>query len=283
VRNSLSSASPESGWPFEGPLGADAEDARLGHQLGQVGARVGQRLFLLVSVQQVHLVDDEHHLVAAAAQQLAHDELALALFQDLPGIQQEEHGVCLRNVLVGDLGARVVQVVDARGVDEDHALAQHRVRVLEVQVLHAVGHGRAAHLVVRQVLEGHRLFGAIGADRRGAALGPVPNAVDDGRGGRDARGQHRAAQQRVHEGGLAVVELAQHHQVEALVAQPRDAVLLEGLGHGGGTGALGQARHVAKPLERLGFQLGVVYCHVYLRGSRSRAAAPGPASGPQSR
>jgi hypothetical protein len=47
----------------------------------------------------------------------------------------------------------------------------------------------------------------------------VHHVVDRRGGRRDAGGQHLGAEQGVHEGGLAVVELAEHHQVEAALAQ----------------------------------------------------------------
>ena len=42
---------------------------------------------------------------------------------------------------------------------------------------------------------------------------------------RDAGGQHVVAEQRVHEGRLAVVELAEHDQVESLLLELGDAAV----------------------------------------------------------
>ncbi len=51
--------------------------------------------------------------------------------------------------------------------------------------------------------------------------------MDDRRRRGDAHGEHRCAEERVHEGGLAVVELAEDNQVEALVLEAGDAILSE--------------------------------------------------------
>src|SRR5690606_6981066 len=45
---------------------------------------------------------------------------------------------------------------------------------------------------------------------------------DHGGGGGDAHRQHLLSEERVHEGGLSVVELAHHHQVEAVFPELAD-------------------------------------------------------------
>ena len=64
--------------------------------------------------------DDESGRVgnfARLGEQFFVEEDALALLDELPGVEQEEHRVAARDVLVGDVSARQRQVVHAGGVD----------------------------------------------------------------------------------------------------------------------------------------------------------------------
>ena len=63
---------------------------------------------------------------------------ALALLQDLPRVEQEEHRVGARDVAVGDVGALEREVVHAWRVDEQDALLQERGGVADLEVVDLV-------------------------------------------------------------------------------------------------------------------------------------------------
>ena len=206
-------------------LGADPVDLRVLHQLAEVHARVGQRLLLLLVVEEIHLVDDEEHLVSALLEEALLHEASLALLQDLPRIQEKEDRVRAGNVAVGDLRPGLVQVVHAGGVDQHDAVFEEGRRIAYHQVLHPFGEGAASHLELGERVEGHDPLPTVLPDGLGVLRRPVLDAVNHGRGRRDAGGEDRRAEQRVHEGRLAVVELAQDDEVEALFFEARDPVV----------------------------------------------------------
>ena len=124
--------------PAERRLAADREDDRVLHQRRELVLRVGERLALLLGREQIPLGDDEDDLVARRLEELVVQEDALALLEDLPGVEQEEHRVGARDVAVRDVGALEREVVHAWRVDEEDALAQERRRVADLEVVDLV-------------------------------------------------------------------------------------------------------------------------------------------------
>ena len=116
-------------------LGRQREDHRLGDDLRQVARGNSlQRLFALVGRQQIHLAEDEDQLVLRAPQDPLLQERALRLLEHLRAVEQEQHRVGARDVAVGDLGALLVDVVDARRVDERDVVLQDLRRPADLDV-----------------------------------------------------------------------------------------------------------------------------------------------------
>jgi hypothetical protein len=222
-------------------LGADEQRRRARDDLGELLLGVREHLFALSVVEGVGFVDGEDDAVAASAQQFVPQKASLALFEDLPCVEQEHHGVGAGNVPVRDLGPLEVEVVDARGVDEGDSVLEHLRGVFELDAQDVVGDQVAADdevgdLVPRDFFalaagDAQRVERALSAGglrakhHLCARLGAVAYLVDERRRGRDPRRENRSAEQRVYEGALAVVELAEHHQHQPLFAQPRKSVV----------------------------------------------------------
>jgi hypothetical protein len=190
---------------------------------------VGERLGLLVVAPDVALGDHEDDLVARLPEQLLLQEDALALFERLPRVEQEEHGVRARDVRVGDVGALQRQIVHPWRVDQHDALSQDLGRVADLEVGDVARRALfgAAHRELAHGLEGQLAFVAVRVDDARARDLGVLEVVDHRGGGRDARGQHRAPEQRVHERALAVVELAHHDEVETVGLELAHELALE--------------------------------------------------------
>jgi hypothetical protein len=238
----------------ERPLGRDGEDDGRGHEPPELLVHVGQGLDALVGRPDVGLGDDEHDLVARAGEQFVAEKDALALFDELPGVEQEEHRVAARNVIVRDVGPLQREVVDAGGVDEHDAVLEQARGVEDLEVLHLAPFGRAplADGPSPQRLEVDRLAHAALAHRPRVRRLGVLDVVNDGGRRRHARRQHGAAEQRVDERGLAVVELAHHHQVEALALELGHVLFAHPRGDGLGAHALGDRADLAEQLDELG-------------------------------
>src|SRR5262249_39210195 len=84
----------------------------------------------------------------------------------------------------------------------------------------------------------------------GGGLVAPHDVVDGGRGGRDARRQHLRAQERVHERGLAMVELTDDDQREAILGQLGDAGLLQLATQGLHAALARRRRRVREALEQ---------------------------------
>ena len=106
-------------------------------------------------VEQIGLGDHEDQPIARRAQDALLEELPLRRGQDLRGVEQEDRGVGARHVAVGDLGALLVDVVDARRVDdgqpvrEDAAPGASARRGGSPRRLHAVARLARARPVLR--------------------------------------------------------------------------------------------------------------------------------------
>ena len=94
-----------------------------------------QRLRQLRLVEQIRLRHHEDQPVARRAQDPLLEELPLRRGQDLRRVQQEDRRVGARQVAVGDLGALLVDVVDARRVDDRQLVRQQRRRVGDLDVV----------------------------------------------------------------------------------------------------------------------------------------------------
>ena len=122
----------------ERALGRDREERGLGDDGGEVLAREGERLGQLLVVEQIGLRDHEQQPIAVRAQDALLEELALGRGQDLRRVEQEDRGVGARQVAVGDLGALLVDVVDARRVDDREVVLEQRRRVGDLDVVDGV-------------------------------------------------------------------------------------------------------------------------------------------------
>ena len=111
------------------------KDRRLGHDRRQVLAREAQRLRQLGLVEQIRLGDHEDQPVARRAQDPLLEELPLRRGQDLRRVEQEHRRVGARQVAVGDVGALLVDVVDARRVDDRQLVREQRRRVRDLDVV----------------------------------------------------------------------------------------------------------------------------------------------------
>ncbi len=205
--------------PLQKAPRADGEDHRVLHQLGQVLVGEGRSLLELRRVEQILLAQHEDQLVPGAPHQPLLNERALGALEHLGAVEQEEHRVGARDVAVGDLGPRLVDVVDPRRVHQRDLVAQDLRRVAQLDVADPLGARAFQRDVVGQLLRVDLLGAAVAQHRPGAGLLAEDDVVDGGGGGGDPHRQQRLPQQRVDEGALAVVELAQHDQVEAVLGQ----------------------------------------------------------------
>src|ERR1019366_686315 len=227
-------------------LGAHRKDHGVLHERRQVMLRVREGLGLLVGRKEVPLGDDEDDLVARRLEELVVEEDALALLQDLPRVEEEEHGVGARNVAVRDVRALEGEVVHAGCVDEENALAEERGGVADLEVIDVVGR-RAANGEALGLVEGNRAAVAVGRDHERFGLRRPPNVVDRRGGRRDADGERVLAEQRVHERGLAVVELAHDHEVKSILDELLHELAIDPLAQALRPEGRGD---VAEPLQR---------------------------------
>src|SRR4029078_2720155 len=111
---------------------------------------------LLLVVQDVPLRDDEDDLVARGLEELVLEEDALALLQDLSGIEEEQHRIGARDVAVRDVRALEREIVHAWRVDEEDALFEELRRIADLEVVDLVGARAAADGELLRVTEGER-------------------------------------------------------------------------------------------------------------------------------
>ena len=219
------------------------EQHRIRHHLREVLLHVVDDRDLLVGRQHVHLAEDEDQPIARALEHAAAQELALAVLERLAGVEQEHDGIGARHVAVGDLGALLVEIVDARGIDEDDVVLEQLARIAELDVRDLAG---AAAGDGDPLLELARIEVLALAGGQHDARGRVrrPHDVVDRRGRRrDAGRQDVGAEHRVHERRLAVVELAEHDEVEPLgleLGDPRGADVARERDHADAFGDLGE-------------------------------------------
>ena len=222
---------------------------------------VGEGFRLLGLVPDIALRDDEDDLVARLPEELFVEEDALALLQRLAGVEQEEHRVRPGDVAVGDVRPLEREVVDAWGIDEGDPLAEELGGIADLEVLdlgrrrgrragggpdRVQGRLLAADAEELHLLERERDALAGLVDDRGARLLLVLQVVDDGGGRRDADGQDARAEQRVHEGRLAVVEFADHDEVEAIGLELLHELRAEAGAQGLGAYPIGQLEQIAE-------------------------------------
>src|SRR5262249_10930544 len=147
----------EPGFALEGRLRADREDDRILHEIGKLRSRVGEGLFLFIIVEDVPLRDDEDDLVPRRLEELVVQELALALLEDLAGVEEEEDRVGPRNVAVGDVRSLERQIVHAWRVDEQDALLEERRGVADLEEVHLLRVRSATDGELARVVEADRL------------------------------------------------------------------------------------------------------------------------------
>ena len=190
------------------PRLARRDSEHLGAQAEQLAQLVAHELDHLLDVgrilQDVDLVDRDHHLLAPVADRL--EELPLALRERPIGGGHEEH----------ELRAR-------------HEVARQGLVTLD----DGVRAGRVDDVHLAQELERQRDLLEVAAGGRALALGAVLDELDPRGGGGGPLLEHLLAEQGVDHRALARVELADHHQQEQLVeladgARERLLVLLRG-------------------------------------------------------
>jgi len=188
----------------------------------------------LVGVQQVHLAEHEDQAILGRLEDAAAQKLALAILERLPCIEQEHDGIGARHVAVRDLRALLVEIVDARGIDQHDVVDQQVARVAELDIrdFTRVATGDGDPFFERGRIEELALTRGQDDARRGVRR--VHHVID--RCGRrcDAGRQDIETEQRVHERRLAVVELAEHDEVEPLRLE---------LGNPGGADIAGERHH----------------------------------------
>ena len=116
-------------------LGRHREDRRLGDDGRQVLLGEGERLGQLRLVEEIGLGHHEQQPIARRAQDPLLEELPLGGGQDLRRVEQEDRRVGARQVAVGDLGALLVDVVDAGRVDDGELVLQQRRRLGQLDVV----------------------------------------------------------------------------------------------------------------------------------------------------
>src|SRR5580704_17736019 len=104
---------------------------------------------------QIPLRDDEDDLVARGFEQLFVQENALALFEDLPGVEEKKHRVCPRDVPVGDVRALEREVVNAGCIDEDDSLFEERCWIPDLEIVDLRGSAAAAGREALHLVERH--------------------------------------------------------------------------------------------------------------------------------
>ena len=142
-------------------LGGHREDPGLGRDRRQVVAREAERLGQLGVVEQVGLRDHEDQPIARRAQDALLQELALRRGQDLRRVEQKHRRVRARQVSVGDVGPLLVDVVDARRVDDRQPVGQQRRRVGDLDVVDGAG-GLLVHLGRLRRLRARALLVSLG-------------------------------------------------------------------------------------------------------------------------
>ena len=182
-------------------------------------AREGQRFGQLFFVEEIRFGHHEQQPIARRSQDPLLEKLPLRRGQDLGGIEQEDGGVGAGQIPVGDFGPLLVDVVDARGIDDGEVILQQRRGVGELHVVDAVA---LLALDGQPIGEAGGRDGAALAgfgDRGGLRLGPVADVREQRGGGRDAGRQHGRAEERVDEGRFAVIELAEDDDGVTLVVE----------------------------------------------------------------
>src|SRR5262249_41649519 len=152
-----------------------------------------------------------------------------ALLQDLACVEKEKHRVGAGDVAVRDVRALEREIVHAWGVDEKDALFEKRRGVADLEVVDVVAPEASAHRETSRVLEPDPFALARLEDDGGFRLLRIFEMVDGGGRRGHADGKDAFTEERVHERALAVIELADDDEVEAIFVELFHQLALEAL------------------------------------------------------